>query len=75
MALLVGLIMLGTGASLLCFMLLHNLRRNIAIARNTGLSYVIVPFYITSGPWLLLQPIIYPLFDKLPAKWTQEWLP
>lgn len=57
------------------YTLVQGLRRNIAIAQATGLRYVIVPFYITSIPWLLLQPVVLPLLDRLPERWTKGWLP
>ncbi|KAL8861937.1 MAG: hypothetical protein Q9178_001807 [Gyalolechia marmorata] len=57
------------------FLLFNRLGHNIAIARATGLPYVIVPIYITSLPWLLLQPLCIPLLEKLPQSWTQGWLP
>ncbi|KAL8917288.1 MAG: hypothetical protein Q9172_005914 [Xanthocarpia lactea] len=57
------------------FLLFNRLGHNIAIARATGLPYVIVPIYITSLPWLLLQPLCIPLLEQLPQSWTQGWLP
>lgn len=59
---------------ILCCTFVQGLRRNIAVARSTGLRYVIVPFHITSVPWMLLQPIVLPILDRLPASWTRQWL-
>lgn len=61
--------------TLLSYTLVQSFRRNIASAQATGLRYVIVPFYITSVPWLLLQPILLPLLDRLPERLTKGWLP
>ena len=69
------LILLVCAFSILCHILLQGLRRNIAAAQDTGLRYVIVPFYITSIPGLLLQPIVIPILESLPGKWTKGWLP
>ena len=60
---------------LLSYITIQGLRGNIALAKATGLRYVIVPFYITSLPWLLLQPVCLPILDRLPERWTRNWLP
>lgn len=44
------------------------LRRNIAAAKATGLSYVVVPWNGLNIPWLILRPIILPYLKRLPIR-------
>lgn len=63
-----------TALSFFCYTLTQGLRQNISVAKATGLHYVITPIYITSFPWLLLQPILVPFLECLPESWTEKWL-
>ena len=60
---------------LLFYIFIQGLRSNVALAKATGLRYVIVPISITSVPWLQLQPVCLPILDLLPERWTKNWLP
>lgn len=75
MALPILMVFFLSALTFVSYALVQSLRRNIASAQATGLRYVIVPFYIASVPWLLLQPIFLPLLDHLPERLTKGWLP
>lgn len=60
---------------ILCYTLARGLGQNIAIAKASGIRYVITPLYIMSVPWLLLQPVLVPLLEYFPEIWTENWLP
>ena len=47
--------------------------RNLAAAKQSGLPYVIVPFYFVNRTWHLSQIIVVPLVRKLPRSWTDPW--
>lgn len=55
--------------------LLVFLQHNIAVAKASGLPYVVVPCHTTGLSWLVLQPAILPILNLLPYKWTNGWLP
>lgn len=42
------------------------LRRNVAIAEATGLTYVVLPWNSLSIPWLIVHPFLVPYLDRLP---------
>ena len=52
----------------------RNLLSNIAKAKSSGFHYEIVPCSPLFVPWVLVQPLILPLLDRLPRSWTQPWL-
>lgn len=64
-----------TAASLYILALVFSLYRNYAVARSSGLRCIIVPFHLANVPWVIVQPLILPLLDKLPTRWTSPWLP
>ena len=57
------------------FFKLSSLRHNVDAAKSTGLNYVIVPFFIFGIPWAIAEPLLVPLFELLPDRWTERWLP
>ncbi|KAI9044661.1 cytochrome P450 [Aspergillus affinis] len=54
---------------------LVSLVSHIALARSTGLPYVLVPCSFLGRAWLLCQPFLLPVLQLLPLSWTQHWLP
>lgn len=46
------------------------LRRNIAVARKSGIHYILVPVFFLSRWWLLGQLLIIRYLRKLPEKYT-----
>lgn len=48
-----------------------SLRRNIALARSSGIHYIVVPFFFLNRWWILGHRLVLPLLDRLPAKYTQ----
>lgn len=46
------------------------LRNNIALARRSGIYYIVTPVYFLSLPWLLGHRMILPYLKKLPLSWT-----
>ncbi|KAL8931609.1 MAG: hypothetical protein Q9216_007141, partial [Gyalolechia sp. 2 TL-2023] len=42
------------------------LRRNVAIAKATGLTYVVLPWSSLNLPWLLIQPLLLPYLRRIP---------
>jgi hypothetical protein len=51
------------------------LRRNIAAAKSSGFRYVVSPVFFNSIPWIIFQELLLPALSKLPASWTESWLP
>lgn len=54
---------------------LQRICRNIKEAKSSGLKYVILPFFIFSTTWAIIQALFLPLLDRLPESWTESWLP
>ncbi|MCJ1438187.1 hypothetical protein MMC27_007574 [Xylographa pallens] len=52
-----------------------SLRKNIAEAKSTGFTYVVLYVHLLSLPWALLQPLLLPLLVRLPDSLTATWLP
>jgi hypothetical protein len=53
----------------------RKLKRNIALAKSSGLPVVVTPVYVYSMPWLATFYIWLPLLQKfLPASWKGVWL-
>ncbi|KAF2399450.1 cytochrome P450, partial [Trichodelitschia bisporula] len=50
-------------------------RRNIGLARTTGLPYVISPLYPFSRIWIATEKIWTPIVSLLPESITNPWLP
>ena len=48
-------------------------QRNLAIARRTGLRYVVVPFFYLNRFWLITHLLWLKLLRRLPRKYT-EWV-
>lgn len=51
----------------LCF------RRNIKLAKETGIPYIVVPVSVAHRVWLVTHPIWLALARLLPKKWTESW--
>ena len=47
--------------------------RNLAVAKQSGLPYVIVPFYFVNINSQTSQVFVVPLVRKLPRSWTDPW--
>ena len=45
-------------------------RRNLAKAKASGITYVIVPIYWLQRWWLAAHPLFLPLLARLPDSWT-----
>lgn len=50
-----------------------SLRRNVAAARESGIHYIIVPFFFLNRWWILGHRLVLPLLSKLPSRYT-EWV-
>ncbi|KAG9680391.1 putative P450 monooxygenase, partial [Aureobasidium melanogenum] len=48
--------------------------RNLAAAKQSGLPYVVAPFYVFNRFWLVTHRLWLPLLGKLPKSWTDPWL-
>jgi hypothetical protein len=51
----------------------QGLRRNISIAKASGLAYVVVPVFVFSVPWLATYYLWIPILNKLPASLKGLW--
>lgn len=51
----------------------RNLARNLAAAKTSNLTYVIVPVYVFNRFWLITHRAWLPLLHKLPRAWTESW--
>lgn len=51
-----------------------SLQRNIKAAQASGLPYVVVPLNMYSRVWLIFSGLIIPHLQRLPARWTANWL-
>ena len=63
-------------AVLLAFWLIDNvrcLRRNITLAKQSGIPYAIVPVSVLNIAWQLQSWLWLPLIHKLPRKWIFPW--
>ncbi|KAI9712831.1 MAG: hypothetical protein M1820_001453 [Bogoriella megaspora] len=49
-------------------------RRNYQAALRMGFPVFYSPIHISSVWWMLLYPVLIPLLDKLPKRWTCPWL-
>ncbi|GAB7346615.1 hypothetical protein MBLNU459_g1755t1 [Dothideomycetes sp. NU459] len=49
--------------------------RNLAAAKQSGIPYVIAPVYMFNRFWLVTHRLWIPFLEKLPSKWTENWLP
>ena len=61
-------------STLVSYIQIRNLLANIAEARSSGFHYIIVPCSPLFVPWILAQPLLLPLLDRLPRSWTQPRL-
>ncbi|KAF2446011.1 cytochrome P450 monooxygenase-like protein [Karstenula rhodostoma CBS 690.94] len=52
----------------------QRLRRNIAIAKSSGIAYVVLPVHVFSVPWLATYYLWIPIVNKLPASFKGLWL-
>jgi hypothetical protein len=52
-----------------------SLRKNIALAKQSGIKYVVIPIYTYNLYWLLTHRLFLPLLERLPKAWTKSWLP
>ena len=50
------------------------LAQNIAVAKQSGIPYVITPVYTFNRFWLVTHRLWLPLLYKLPQTWTQPWI-
>lgn len=71
----VSLVTLGFGAVLVAY--LYNyyrcFSRNLAAAKASGLTYVIVPVYLFNRVWLVTHQLWFIPLRKLPVRWTEPW--
>ncbi|KAF2198220.1 cytochrome P450 [Delitschia confertaspora ATCC 74209] len=51
----------------------RRLQNNISEAKATGLPYVVVPFFFATVKWVLVRPLMLPLFKLLPDPWAERW--
>ncbi|KAI9793647.1 MAG: hypothetical protein M1816_007542 [Peltula sp. TS41687] len=49
-------------------------RKNLSIAKQSGLRYVVVPVSAYNRAWLISQRLVIPLLERLPQSWTESWL-
>jgi hypothetical protein len=49
------------------------LRRNIAIAKTTGLPYMAVPVYVYGRAWMIVSQPTVKLLRRLPEAWRPYW--
>ncbi|KAI9812245.1 MAG: hypothetical protein M1832_000477 [Thelocarpon impressellum] len=49
-------------------------RRNLALAKSSGLTVISAPFYMGSMTWLILSLFVVPIARKLPNSWTEAWI-
>ena len=49
-------------------------RRNLALAKASGIPYVMLPIYPVATFWLVTQVLWTPLLRRLPNSWTSWWL-
>lgn len=50
------------------------LARNLAAARTSNITYVIVPVYLFNRFWLITHRAWLPVLCKLPGAWTESWI-
>lgn len=48
--------------------------RNLAAAKASGLTYVVVPVFVFNRFWLITHRLWWPLLERLPRRWTESWL-
>ncbi|KAI1612465.1 cytochrome P450 [Exophiala viscosa] len=48
-----------------------SLRRNVQVAKQSGIPYVVVPIYLLKTWWLITNRLWLPFLAKLPPKWTR----
>ncbi|KAM7223408.1 Cytochrome P450 [Rhypophila decipiens] len=56
------------------YTLISGFRRNIAIARKTGIPYVLAPVHPYNMVWQAAASLLIPQIQKLPKTWWENWL-
>ena len=49
-------------------------RRNLAVAKASGIPYVTLPIYPRARTWVITQALWTPFLRRLPNSWTDWWL-
>ena len=49
-------------------------RRNVKAAQDSGIPYIIVPFFMVNRVYQVFWIVLIPLMNKLPDSWTFPWL-
>ncbi|KAG7004463.1 cytochrome P450 [Physcia stellaris] len=49
-------------------------RRNLAVAKASGIPYAVLPVYSVGYFWLVTQKLWEPFLHRLPKSWTNWWL-
>lgn len=52
----------------------RSLRKNIVIAKQSGIPYIIIPIYHFNRFWLLTHRLWLPFIELLPHAWTYPWI-
>jgi hypothetical protein len=55
------------------FNTIRSFRHNLARARASGITYIVVPVFFLKRWWLASHRLFFPLLAKLPSSWT-TWL-
>lgn len=52
----------------------HDFSRNLALAKSSGIPYIIVPVYLYNPVWMITQTLWAPYLRMLPDRLTDPWL-
>ena len=50
------------------------LQRNITLAKQSGIPYVVSPIHTFNRFWLVTHKLWLPLLYRLPKAWTESWI-
>lgn len=49
-------------------------RKNLAVAKQSGIPYISLPIYTFNRFWLVTHKLWLPFIRKLPQSWTKDWI-
>ncbi|KAI5462569.1 cytochrome P450 [Mariannaea sp. PMI_226] len=66
--------LLGLAALYYIYSCISSLRHNIAVAKSTGLPYIVAPCSPINLPWQITHKLWLPIIKSFPESWWEEWL-
>ncbi|KAH6899656.1 cytochrome P450 [Thelonectria olida] len=68
------LVLIGLAVVYAVYSSVTGLRHNIAVAKSTGLPYIVAPCSPINLPWQITHKLWLPIIKAFPETWWEEWL-